>query len=97
MRIEGTDESGFDLVVCKRLGDYAGRPNNGSDINSNSIPRIDPCGAVRDMEIRIFGKAPTAVCVNGESITFDSFDGGISFVLAAKEHEAGDVRYEIEY
>ena len=97
MRMENSCEGGFDLVICKRHGDYAGRPNNGSDITSNSIPRIDPCGAVRDMEIRIFGKAPTAVHINGESIAFDSFDGGISFVLAEKEHEAGDISYRITY
>ena len=59
--------------------------------------KINPCGPVRDTEVRIFGKTPTAVSLNGESVGFECFEGGISFVLPAEEHEKDDVRYKITY
>ena len=97
IRIENSTESGFDLTVCKRKGTFNGRPDNGHDIVNNSIPEIKPCGNVRDMQIKIFGKKPSFVKLSGNDVAFEYADGASVFTLTSAAHEAGDVTFNIGY
>lgn len=97
IKMHNSKENSFELTVCKRAGSFDGRPDNGNDITSNSIPPINPCGDVRDMEITIHGKKPTTVVQDGKSIDF-AYDGSKSvFVLKADDHSKGSVTYKVTY
>jgi len=90
-----TSDSGFNLTVHKRCGNFDGRPDNGHNIYQNSIPEIKGIQPVDDMEIFISGKKPSAIILNGVNISFE-YDGTKSkFRLPKEAHEAGNVTYEI--
>ncbi len=95
--MKNTNDAGFELTVCARKGSFEGRPDNGSDIASNSIPKIAPCGEVRDMEIKIHGKKPASIECMGSHINFDYADNTAMFIIDAKNHSKGDVTYKITY
>lgn len=97
IRMQNTSQNGFELVVCQRKGRFDGRPDNGSDIRKNSIPEIKACGEVRDMEIRIFGKKPKSILLDGTNVDFDCVDHAVVFVMNASLHSVRDVVYQIEY
>lgn len=97
IKMQNTDNNGFELVVCKRKGSFDGRLGNGSNISDNSIPEIKPCGNVRDMEIRIFGKPPKSIYCGGEKIAFCYENKTTAFTLGADLHDKNDVIYSIQY
>lgn len=92
-----TTENGFRLEIAKRQGTFSGRPDNGHDHIQNSIPKIEGIRAVRDMTVRIFGRIPSSITVNGEKQVFQVEEGAVSFVLPAKMHEEKSVQYKVVY
>ena len=91
------NENGFEITVGKRQGDFGGRPDNGHDHDSNSIPKIEGMKPVRDMTVVLHVPEVKEVCMNGESVCFAHTDKGIEVVLPAALHEAGDVKIYVTY
>lgn len=92
-----SSDSGFTLTVYKRSGSFPGRPDNGHNHNENSIPNIKPIQDVNDMTVKINGKKPKAVTLNGSDIDYE-YDGHFStFVLGADIHKSADAVYKIKY
>ncbi len=89
--------NGFNLKVCKRKGDFKGRPDNGHDKELNSIPEIKAAQPVNDMLVKIHGKKPQTIILNNEKISFDYESGCAFFTLPALLHSQGDVIYKITY
>lgn len=97
--IQMTDsaDSGFTLTVCKRTGDFPGRPDNGHDIETNSIPEIKGIQPVSDMTVKINGTKPTSITLNGAPVAFD-YDGRFAeLVLPAAVHNDGDAVFKVQY
>ncbi|MBR1974977.1 MAG: glycoside hydrolase family 31 protein [Clostridia bacterium] len=95
-RFEWKEESAT-LAVYRRKGDFEGRPNNGYDLLNSSVPKIDGIRSVRDMQIRIYGKLPKSISLNGSAVEFTDCDGYVEFTLPASLHEKGDLFYQIKY
>lgn len=89
------DESGFEVMVKMRQGDFGGRPDNGHDHDRNSIPKIEGMKPVRDMTVVLHVPEVKAVCMNGESVCFAHTDKGIEVVLPAALHEKEDVKITV--
>lgn len=85
------------LCVKRRSGDFAGRVDNGHNPIKNAIPKIDGIHPVRDMEIRLYGRVPAKVTVNGELVKTSVCAGYVTFTLPAALHENSDVVYCVEY
>ena len=97
IRLENSNDKGFDLTVCKRQGSYSGRPDNGHDVVKNSVPEIKGCGKVRDMQIKIFGKKPSCIRLDETPVDFEYIDNVSIFTLPARIHEIEDVKYNVEF
>jgi hypothetical protein len=52
---------------------------------------------VRDMQVRIYGKTPKEICLNGEQVAFTQGEGYAEFTVKAALHEASDLTYKIHY
>lgn len=95
-RFEWKEESGT-LAVYRRKGSFEGRPNNGYDILNSSVPKIDGIRPVRDMQIRIYGKSPKTISLNGSAVEFTVCEGYVEFTLPAGLHEKEDLFYQIKH
>lgn len=84
------------LTVGKREGSFCGRPNNGSNIFENSIPKIVGISPVRDMKISVYGTAK-AITKCGTPVDFTVTDGYTEFTLEASEHASREVKFDIEF
>lgn len=97
IKMTDSSDGGFTLTVCKRSGDFPGRPDNGHDGAMNSIPEIKRMQPVNDMTVKINGKKPTAVLLDENEIDFE-YDGRFAvFTLPADVHEAQEAVYKIKY
>lgn len=85
------------LTVYRREGNFDGRENNGHDFLNNAIPKIPRMQPVRDMQVRIYGKTPKEICLNGEQVDFMQGEGYAEFTVKAALHEASDLIYKISY
>ena len=94
--MENTSEDGFDLVICKRDGEFKGRPDNGHDIVNNSIPEIPGTKPSGDITIELHA-VPSSVTSDGKAVDFNS-DGKVCiFTLSGERHDAGDIRFNVKY
>jgi alpha-D-xyloside xylohydrolase len=91
------DEQEGTLTVYKREGSFDGREDNGHDFINNAIPKIPRMQPVRDMQVRIYGKTPKEICLNGEQVDFMQGEGYAEFTVKADLHEASDLTYKIHY
>jgi hypothetical protein len=85
------------LCVKRRSGGFVGRENNGHDPLKNAIPKVDGIRPVQDMQIRLYGRKPVKVSVNGEAVALSVCDEYVEFTLPAVMHENSDVVYCVEY
>ena len=83
------------LTVCKREGSFAGREDNGHDFLNNAIPKIPRMQPVTDMQVRIYGKMPKQIVLNGENVDFTVCEGYVQFTVKAALHEAADLTYKL--
>lgn len=90
-------DTGYTLTVGKREGGFPGRPDNGYDHMRNSIPHIPPMAPVRDITVRLAGRAPSAVLLDGKAVTLRTSDGHITFTVPATLHENRELSYSIVY
>ncbi len=110
-RIELSEESeeGFRVIVKKRTGSFAGRPDNGHHMEKNSIPKIKGLQPVRDMRMVIHKADISAITMNGEAVeascgvmkepteTIHGASGKAEIMIPASLHEAGDIVIEVKF
>jgi len=89
------DESGFEVTVKMRKGDFVGRPDNGHNHDRNSIPKIEGIKPVRDMTVVLHVPQVKEVSMNGASVSIDETEQGIEFALPAALHEKEDVNIKV--
>ena len=90
----GISASALTLTVKAREGSFEGRPNNGHNMTSNSIPKISPISKAGDLKIVIHGARPESVTLDGENIPFD-FDGESSLFTLDASYRDRDVDFRI--
>ena len=83
------------LTVYKREGSFAGREDNGHDLINNAIPKIPRMQPVTDIQVRIYGKSPKQILLNGENVDFTLCEGYVEFTVKAALHEAADLTYKM--
>ena len=93
-RFAWTEKAGT-LTVFKREGSFAGREDNGHDFLNNAIPKIPRMQPVTDMQVRIYGKSPKQILLNGENVDFTVCEGYVEFTVKASLHEAADLTYKL--
>ncbi len=90
-------DSGFTFTVSQREGSYPGRPDNGSDMVNNSIPKINPMAPCKDITVEIVGRCIADITCSGESVAFTVTDQSVSFTVPAELHENGKLCYSVKY
>ena len=83
------------LTVYKREGCFDGREDNGHDLINNAIPKIPRMQPVTDIQVRIYGKSPKQILLNGENVDFTLCEGYVEFTVKAALHEAADLTYKM--
>ncbi|MBQ7344356.1 MAG: glycoside hydrolase family 31 protein [Clostridia bacterium] len=91
----GIKDSTLTLTVSKREGSYDGRPDNGHDIRSNSIPRIEGIKPEGDLTVAVRGVRIREVRLEGEAIEFTSDNIDSFFTVQETRRAQGELRYEI--
>ena len=79
----GISDSELVLSIKKRTGAFSGRPDNGHDIRSNSIPFIQGINPVTDITVRIKGKIPKRITLLGSEIEFTRDGSDACFTVEA--------------
>lgn len=79
----GISHSELVLSIKKRTGAFGGRPDNGHDIRSNSIPFIQGIKPVTDITVRIKGKIPKRITLLGSEIEFTRDGSDACFTVEA--------------
>ena len=91
------DEQEGTLTVYKREGSFDGREDNGHDFINNAIPKIPRMQPVRDMQVRIYGKNPKAICLGEKEVAHTQGEDYVEFTVEAVEHEVSDLAYKLIY
>ncbi|MBQ3553148.1 MAG: glycoside hydrolase family 31 protein [Clostridia bacterium] len=95
--IENSAADGFTLVLDKRVGGFDGKPDNGHDHRGNSIPKISGMQPIRDITVKIAGKEPKSISIDGKEQAFTYEDGYTLFTVLAKDHEMKNLNYQVRY
>ena len=85
----------FILKINKRQGDFEGRPNNGHDPLTTSIPKINGILPIRDLKIKIHSKIKS-VKIDDKKVDFTYENGITEFILPKEYHEKQDAVYQVE-
>ncbi len=97
IRTENTSAAGYDLVIEPRRGSFPGRPDNGHDITENSIPKISPAPAEKDMTVELHGAKPARILCAGEAVAFEAEAGRTVFTAKTADRGDRELRFEVRY
>ena len=96
VRIENSEDSGFDLLIAMRTGEYFGRPKREGDAYKESDPEIHGMKEPTSFTAAIKNTCAKSVTLGGEKVDI-SFDGEDTvFTVPAELHRKSDLRYKIE-
>ena len=97
IRTADTSAAGYTLVIEPRRGTYPGRPDNGHDITQNSIPKISPAPAEKDMTVELHGVKPARILCGGTDVAFTYADGKAVFTAKTAGRGDRELRFEVKY
>ena len=91
------DDTGFTLTVNMREGSFNGRPDNGHNILTNSIPKIEGIKPVRDMKIVIHDSRISSIELGADKVELLRDGDLVSFTVPKELHSAKKLVYIIKY
>ena len=93
----GIQNGSLTLGINMREGEFSGRPENGHDIINNSIPKIVGTPEIKDIDVKIHGRMPKAITLDGENVEFAVVDGNAVFTVPADLHKSRDLNYVLKF
>lgn len=97
IRIDNSAETSFDLVICKRTGEFAGRAKREGDAYKESDPEIHGMKKVTSFTARVKNTEVKSVVLDGQTVEF-SYDGNDTvFEVPADLHEKSELVYKIKF
>ncbi len=94
MSIENSNDSGFDVVLGRRQGEFFGRERRPDAMPSE--PEIPGMPSMEAFRVVFHTCKPAQVTLDGEAIALKEEDGKTVFEISAELHEKKDLRFAVQ-